>query len=193
MNRTSVPSVGVIAEDDCDVDSIRALIHRISGNDTIGIRKFVGKGCGKIKRKCNAWATQLKQKGCSNLILIHDLDRNDLDNLKDTLRKALTPCPIVNHLICIPIEEFEAWLLSDPEAIKASMRLQKKPNVKGLPEQINSPKEYLGKLIHMASNGEKIYLNTKHNVKIAEELSLEKTKNRCPSFMPFYDFVKKHI
>jgi len=78
MNRKAAPPVGIIAEDDSDIDSARVLIHRISGNNKIGIRKFIGKGCGKIKRKCHAWANQLNMKGCSTLILIHDLDTNKL-------------------------------------------------------------------------------------------------------------------
>ena len=87
----------------------------------------------------------------------------------------------------------EAWLLSDPDAIKKSMNLRKKPCIKGLPEHINSPKEYLGQLIYSASGGEKIYLNTKHNVKIAEVISIEKAKKLCPSFVFFYEFILKHV
>lgn len=190
MNRKSGPPIGIIAEDDSDVDSARVLVHRIANNDKIGVRKFIGKGCGKIKRKCNAWANQLNRKGCTTLVLIHDRDDNKLDELRRIIESALTPCPIKNHLICIPVQEFEAWLLSDPEAIKTSLNLRKKPIIKGLPEQINSPKEYLGQLIHQASNGEKIYINTKHNVRIAEVLSIEEAKRHCPSFIPFYDFIK---
>lgn len=193
MNRKSLPPVGVIAEDDCDVDSVRVLIHRISGNAHISIRKFVGRGCGKIKRKCNAWASQLKDRGCVTLILVHDRDANDLMKLRDQIEQAIAPCPIDKHLICIPTEEFEAWLLSDPEAIRTSMNLRKKLKIKGWPEQINSPKEYLGHLIHYGSDGEKIYLNTKHNAKISEVLSFEKARRRCPSFVPFYEFIQKHM
>jgi hypothetical protein len=193
MSKKTVPIVGIIAEDYCDVDSIRVLIHRIAKNSRIGIRQFVGKGCGKIMRKCHAWSRQLKQKGCTLLILIHDLDRNTLTDLRGKIRSALNPCSINNHLICIPVQELEAWLLSDPAAIKAAMNIRKVPNVTGRPENINSPKEYLGQIIYRASNGEKIYLNTKHNEKISEELSISKAVKRCPSFVPFNNFVQEHL
>lgn len=193
MSKKLRSPVGIIAEDDSDFDSARALIRRISSNNNIGFHKFIGKGCGKIKRKCHAWSTELKRKGCATLVLIHDSDGNNLIDLRQKLESALAPAPIKKHLICIPVQEFEAWLLSDPDAIKIGLNLRKKPVVKGPPERINSPKEHLGLLIHRASNGEKIYLNTEHNVKIAEKLSVDKTRDLCPSFGPFYEFIQKHI
>jgi len=183
---------GIIAEDKSDVDSARILIHRIANNNHIGIKNWVGEGCGRINRKCLDWSTDLKKRGCSRLILIHDLDRKDLNCLKQKIMESLNPCPIKLHLICIPIEEFEAWLLSDPEAIKTSMNLKATPNVKSPPETINSPKEHLGELIRRASGGEKIYINTDHNTRICEALSIYRTLNRCPSFVPFYNFVKAY-
>lgn len=193
MSKKAKPPVGIIAEDDSDFISARVLIRRIGGIDNIRFHKFIGKGCGKIKRKCNAWANELNRKGCKTLVLIHDSDGKRLDILRAKLATALEPSPIKKNLICIPVQEFEAWLLSDPEAIKNGLNLRKKPVVKGPPEQINSPKEHLGLLIDRASNGEKIYLNTKHNVKIAELLSIERAKHFCPSFIPFYEFIQKHI
>ena len=103
----------------------------------------MAEGCGRIKRKCHIWADQLKRKRCSLLILVHDLDNNDLEDLKTRIRNALNPCPITVHLICIPVQEFEAWLLSDPNAIKNALHLKKTPRVRWLPETISSPKEHL--------------------------------------------------
>jgi len=193
MSKTRFPHVGIIAEDDCDVESAKVLIHRIANNNQIGIKKFVGQGCGRIMRKCNSWANQLKKRGCSVLIVIHDCDTNPLTDLYIKIKKALEPCIIANYLICIPVQEFEAWFLSDPDAIKTGMNLKKKPNIKGLPETINSPKEYLGKLIRKFSEGEKIYTNTKHNEKIAKKLSIEKVTKLCPSFVLFRNFIETNF
>ena len=192
-----IQRVGIIAEDNSDADCAAVLIHRITNNDRIGIRRFVGKGCGKVKRKCYAWSEQLRQRGCSLLVLIHDLDGNDIEDLRTTLNGVLNgvfnPCPITIHLICIPVQELEAWLLSDPNAIKTAMHLNKSPNVKGQPETISSPKEHLGELIYRASKGEKIYIHTKHNPKITEALSISLVQSKCPSFIPFYDFVQSNL
>jgi len=192
MNRTRLPYIGIIAEDESDYISIRVLIQRIVNNENIVMKKFVGKGCGKIKRKCNAWANQFKEKGCSVLLLIHDLDSNNIDDLRAKLNQALSPSPIEKHLICIPIQELEAWFLSDPDAIKKGMNLKKMPNVKGNPEYINSPKEHLERVIDIASSGEKIYIHTKHNEKIAKLISFHKAK-KCKSFTLFYDLSGSRI
>jgi hypothetical protein len=188
-----LPKVGIIAEDDSDVDSVRVLIHRLVQNEHIGIKRRVGNGCGKINRKCRAWSEDLKRRGCSLLILVHDLDSEQLNDLIGQITQALDPCPIGRHLICIPVQEFEAWLLSDPAAIRSSMNLNRTPNVAAPPETINHPKEYLGELILRSSDGEKIYINTRHNPKIAAALSITRVLGRCPSFVPFHDFVLANL
>lgn len=191
--RTKHICVGIIAEDDSDVDCVRVLIKRIADNERIGVKKFVGKGCGRIKRKCNAWADQLKSRGCTVLILVHDLDRANYTDLERQISSALSPSPIKKHFICLPVQELEAWLISDPDAISRGLKLRKVPRVPGNPETIDSPKEYLGDLISKISGGEKVYLNTKHNEMIATELSLDCAKNKCPSFDKFHSFIAENI
>jgi hypothetical protein len=185
--------VGVIAEDDSDVDCVEVLIRRLTNNAHIGIKHYTGKGCGKIRRKCHAWSEQLKQRGCSLLVLIHDRDDNNIRDLLTALNQALNPCPIATHLICIPVQEFEAWLLGDPDAIKNAMHLDNVPRIRWQPETINAPKEYLGRLIDRVSKGEKIYIHTKHNPKITQMLSIDLVRSKCPSFAPFYDFVQLNL
>lgn len=192
MNKSKSFKIGIIAEDDSDVDAARVLIRRISNNKDVEIRKFVGRGCGRIKRKCMAWANILKTKGCRYLILIHDLDRNNLTELKMQIDSIMNPCPIANFLVCIPIEEMEAWFLADPNAIQAVFNLPKPPIIKGHPQSISSPKEKIGDLVKKYSNKKQIYLNTKHNYKIAEHLDFNKAK-RCDSFVPFHNFIASNI
>jgi hypothetical protein len=187
------PRVGIIAEDDSDVETVAILIHRLANNQKIGIRRTVGHGCGKIHRKCNAWANNLKQRGCNYLVVIHDLDRKQLNTLYDDIKGALYPCPIKRHVICIPIQELEAWLLSDPVAIQTALNLGTLPKVVGILEYIDSPKEYLGKLIDKTSQGSKVYINTQHNALIAAEVSMDSTRTKCPSFVPFYNFVQSNL
>ena len=189
-NRTNF-KVGIIAEDNSDVDSIKILIKRITNKNNFTFKKFAGKGCGNIIKKSNTWSRILKQQGCSYLILIHDRDTNDNEILHKKINNSLEPCPIKNYIISIPIEELEAWLLSDSEAIKKVFSLNKFPKIDNKPYMIQSPKEYLDKLIYSTTKGEKIYLNTEHNQKISEVISIEKIKEKNPSFVPLYDFIIK--
>ncbi len=192
MSSKRPPKVGIIAEDDSDVESAKILIRRIADKDKITFKKFVGQGCGRIKRKCHSWALNLHLKGCRYLILIHDLDRNELKKLKSDLEDAVSPSPITPYLICIPVEEMEAWWLSDPAAIKNALNLKNIPKIIGNPQDIQSPKEHIGKLVNQYSEKTKVFLNTEHNPVIAEHLDLIKAR-QCNSFIPFFDFVSENI
>jgi hypothetical protein len=183
--------VGVIAEDESDVNTARVLIKRICGHQ-LGVKHFCGHGCGRIKSKCRGWAEELRRRGCTFLILLHDRDSRRLEELSAELDSVLKDCAIAEHLLCIPVEELEAWLLSDPQAIAQALGLDKPPKIPINTELISSPKEFLQKLVRKASNGQKIYVHTRHNEKVAGYLRLDRAQ-RCPSFVPFYSFVTKKI
>lgn len=186
---SKVKSIGIIAEDNSDFETSKILIKRIIKKDNIAFKKAIGNGCGKIKRKALDYSRDLKNRGCNLLILLHDLDRNQLVTLKAELDNKLAGSHIANYFVCIPIEEIEAWLLSDPNGIKEALNLRKAPNVKGQPEQIPSPKEKLEELVSICSNREKVYLNTKHNEIIATKISIDAMKQKCNSFLLLHDFL----
>lgn len=185
--------VGIIAEDDSDIVSLKVLISRISGNSRLSTAHQVGRGCGTIKKKCRGWANVLAEKGCTSLVLVQDLDNNRLATLKRELQSALGLSPIKNSLIVIPVREIEAWLISDPAGIKTALNLKKLPRVTDDTESVMNPKEYLEEVVDKASEYKKIYQNTQHNCLIAQEISIDLIYKKCPSFVPFHDFVQKFI
>ena len=185
---SKVKSIGLIVEDNSDFSCFTTLIKRIANRQNIKFKKFIGNGCGKIKKKALAWSTILYQRGCNVLILAQDLDRNDLNILKSELEASLKDSPINTRLICIPIEELEAWLISDPQGLKNTFSLKRLPKFKGKPETIDSPKEKLRDRIYYCSDKNLLYI-TKHNDKIAQEISIEQVKSKCPSFEKLYVFV----
>lgn len=187
---SKIKAIGIIAEDDSDFETSKIIIKRIINNDKIAFKKAIGNGCGKIKRKALDYSRDLKNRGCNLLILFHDLDKNKLHALKAELDDKLSGSHISNYFVCIPIEEIEAWFLSDPNGIKVALNLKKAPKVKGQPEQILSPKEKLEDLVSVCSNKEKIYLNTKHNVTIAKKVSIDLMKQKCKSFLLLHDFLQ---
>ncbi len=187
---SKVKSIGLIVEDDTDFTCFKTLISRIANKDKIKFKKVIGNGCGKIKKKAFAWSSNLHQRGCNVLVLVQDLDRNDKTNLKTNLENSLEGSPINSRLICIPIEELEAWLISDPHAIKKAFSLKRLPKFKGNPETISSPKERLRDSIYACSDKSILYI-TKHNEKIAQQVSINVIKDKCNSFLELHDFVKE--
>jgi hypothetical protein len=183
--------IGVIAEDNSDVAVLRSLIRKLTSSP-FRVEFAVAHGCGRIVGKCRAWAQNLSDRGCQYLLLVRDLDLEELDRLRIELRNALDPTPISPHLIVIPVREIEAWLLADDEAIKKAMKLKKKVKRVSNPETILRPKEYLGNIISMISDKKIRYLNAIHNEKIAEQCAVINL-GRCDSFIPFAEFIEKHI
>ena len=184
--------IGVIAEDTSDVEVTKALLLKLKSPKSFCVRHFVGDGCGKLRNKCRAWAQQLHLRGCSALLLIHDLDRRDLAQLHRDLVAALEPCPITKHAIVIPIEEIEAWLMCDANALKRVFSLKKLPKLPGNPELVTSPKERLESLIWIQSRKTRRYIHTVHNVTIAKQVTVSSLR-KCSAFRHFERFVRTEL
>ncbi len=179
--------IGIIAEDSSDIDVLTEIIAKISPKNSFTVKKFVGNGCGKLRQKCGSWANQLLDSGCEHIILVHDLDRYNENELRKNLKEKVN---FPNSLIVIPIEELEAWLLSDENAIKAVFSLTKTPKKISDCEVIKSPKEYLEKLVW--SLGKKRYLNTVHNKKLSAEMNLNELL-RCNSYIPLHNYLTNDV
>lgn len=184
--------IGVIAEDTSDVDVVKELIRKLKSPNSFCVRHFVGDGCGKLRNKCRAWANQLHLRGCTALLFIHDLDRHKLAKLRNDLVAALNPCPIAKHTIVIPIEEIEAWLMCDANALKRVFSLKRPPNLPGNPESIVSPKEKLESLVWRHSGKKRRYINTVHNAAIAK-LTTVSSLRKCSAFHDFERFFKTDL
>ena len=182
--------IGIIAEDASDVEVVTHILEKYVARNRFSIRKFVGNGCGKLRNKCDSWAATLVESGCHHVIVFHDLDRHDMTSLRTLLREKIPAEKFPNSLIVMPIEEMEAWLLSDEKAIRDVFSLNKSPPRIENCEAIKSPKEHLGQLVW--SIGKKRYLNTAHNKKIAEKISIDNLR-RCPSFLTFDAYVRSSI
>lgn len=183
--------IGLIAEDDTDVDVIHELIKKLARGKAFTIKKFSANGCGKLLGKCFQWSRQLKERGCELLLVVHDLDEKQEVHIRQKLEKALQASPIKNRAIIIPIREIEAWLLSDHQAIEKAMRLTQKIGKISDPQSIGDPKRYLSELVYIKSGKTKRYL-TKDNPKIAEKIDINNL-NRCSSFIPFRDFINQQL
>jgi hypothetical protein len=184
--------IGIIAEDNSDVEVIKVLLAKFKKTSTFSVRSFVGNGCGKIRNKCGVWAQQLHLRGCHALLVVHDLDRRSSRDLRESLSAALISCPIGKRAIIIPVEEIEAWLFTDAHAIRHAFSLKKLPKVPANPESVASPKEKLQALIWRDSGKTKRYINTVHNEVIAKHSSIPSLR-KCLAFRLFERFVVESL
>jgi hypothetical protein len=182
--------IGIIAEDPSDVEVLKLLARKITGK-SVSTAHFTGKGCGPLKKKTPGWCKDLAHKGCTKILLVHDLDRNDAKALRTTLEAILEKSTASTQAVVIPAEELEAWLLSDVSAITSALNLQKELKAVHHPETIPSPKEYIRDKVWLLSNKTTAYVNSVHNKLIAERLDVGSVRRKCPSFKQFSEFFGK--
>jgi hypothetical protein len=182
--------IGIIAEDNSDVMVLQAMTLTMLKPRNIGFSSFVGDGCGKLRRKCAAWAQNLVNCGCHWIVLVHDRDNRDIqetEQLRRDLTEAVNTGRAKINLILIPKKEIEAWLLYDADAIATVFgRNHQLPRLPGDPELLQDPKSYLQGLVRKKYR--KSYLTTLHNPAIAKHIRTERLR-RSPSFRPHFAFV----
>ena len=179
--------IGVIAEDDSDVAVIRELTLSLLRPHKIGFKRFVGDGCGKLRRKCGAWARILVQQGCPCIVLIHDLDVYNEKELRAMLEGAIRTAGAKAKVVLIPKREIEAWLLYDGGAIATTFNGADPPRLPGNPESIADPKKHLRDIVR--KKYQKQYLNTVHNAPIARRINTALLR-KSASFLPHYAFTQ---
>ncbi len=178
--------IGVIAEETNDVDVLYEFTCKLVGQHRFSFKQFVGHGCGKLRRKCSAWAEDLLRRGCTEVVVMHDLDENDETGLRRELTEAIKNIGCEAYVILIPVHELEAWLLADAVAIQKVFGLAKLPRIPARPETVLHPKEKLRDIVWQGSR--KRYVNTIHNRKIAAASRISML-TVCPSFSAYPRFV----
>jgi len=180
--------MGIIAEDDSDVEVLREITLALLRPHRIGFKRFVGNGCGKLKKKCGAWARNLVEQGCPWVVVIHDLDTNEERALRSALTRAIAPSGARASVVLIPRREIEAWLLYDSRAIATAFRERQLARLPGDPETVANPKNHLRDLIWRKYQKE--YINTLHNSLIAKHIDISLlAKSR--SFSPHLVFARE--
>ena len=109
--------VGLIAEDQSDVDAMTNLLCKLTSK-TIKVHGINARGCGAIHRKCVGWAKNLNERGCTRLILVHDLDDKSLKTLAASLTLAMKQSPIAKSAIIVPVRELGRILINDSQILE---------------------------------------------------------------------------
>lgn len=114
--------IGIIAEDTSDIDTLLVFIQRIA-NVNFKKKKFAAKGSGKLRQKCREVAKRWVSENVTHIIICHDLDcssKAKYQKLFKELYGKISSLPNHEKVVCIviPIQEMEAWFLSDVDALK---------------------------------------------------------------------------
>lgn len=121
---------------------------------------------------------------------LHDADGPDPAVNHEKVRLAIVkPCGLEKSCcIVIPVQELEAWLLADLDAVRQVVKRFPPARNIASPELINDPKERLERM-NADPRGKRSYDHARHNEKVAAHLDLERVRLKCPSYRPFEAFV----
>lgn len=189
MRMEKVNALGIIAEDKSDINVITTLIKRLSQREKITTMARATGGSGNLINNADAYAEAMYRFGCNCLIIVTDNDRKNSSELRFKLERKVNECPIALKHIAIPVESIEAWLLADAEAVARVFNLKLKPNVKGNPETIEFPKNFLIDEVRRCSGKKGFYDPPTDNPRLAARLDLDLVAQRCASFRSFRQFV----
>jgi hypothetical protein len=181
----------ILAEDESDADALSHIVKRNFNNDRLSIRKKGYDGCGALCRKgardIKAWRAQ----GIKRFVVCHDADSNPPDDIREKVLSSIVRPSGAEKQCCItvPVQEIEAWLIADEQAISTVISSFRFSGHKR-PETIQSPKEWLITQ-SKAANGKPLYSPKTFNAAVAKRLRFDVVQEKCPSFKAFVDCLNE--
>lgn len=183
---------GVLGEDKSDVSTLKVLIRRLAGNESLTIHGKGFDGCAQLMRKGAVHLSMFARKpiNCQKFVVCYDADGQDPTARRNEVVSKVFAASGIDAKCCavIPVQELEAWILADLSAvskvIKSWAPTENFPN----PEMQASPKELLERLSRDSRRIPR-YSHAVHNEKVARFLDLKRLEDRCPSFRPLKEFV----
>lgn len=181
---------GVIGEDDSDVETVVELIKRIANNKSLSIKRKGYNGCGEMFIKAPMQLSAWSEMGCEHFIICYDSDRDKPEARYEKLVAAIKESDVPGtYCALVPIQEIEAWILADLEAVSKVITGWRPPGKEIVtPEAQRDPKEHLEGLTKM-QNSRPRYNHAMHNPAVAKHLNLDKVLKKCPSFGPLFEMV----
>jgi hypothetical protein len=184
----------IIGEDRSDINTLKVLVRRLANDNSISIHGKGYEGCAQMLRKGAVQLAMFSRApmNCKRFIVCYDSDGNNpSDRRKEVISKILVPSGVDGAFcVVIPVEELEAWILADLQAVNHVIKGWKPTEDYANPEREKDPKELIERL---SRDSKKVprYSNAVHNERVAVHVNLAKVADRCPSFVPLVEFVRK--
>src|SRR5208282_1993808 len=115
--------LAVLAEHRSDAESLVAIIKNILGNPNASIARKGFSGSGELCRKAPSHIRQFARSGATHFIVCHDADGPSADDSKQKVKRLVVDQVESRNVCCIlvPVQELEAWIIADEDAIRATI------------------------------------------------------------------------
>ena len=179
----------VLGEHRSDAETIVVLMKRLLRDDRASIRFKGYNGCGQLRRKGAKQIRLFANLGAERFVVCHDADGPDPAPAREKVRREIVEPAEVQESCCIliPVEELEAWIIADEQAISQTIPTFASPAVAS-PEGQNDPKEWIVRQ-SKRNRTRPLYVPSMHNSRVARHLDLDRVAEKCPSFRPLVDFL----
>ncbi len=181
---------GIVGEDESDVATLKVLVKRLAGNDSLTVKTKGYGGCAEMLRKGAAQLRLFKSLRLMRFIVCHDADGPDPEPKRRLVVERIVKPSGLRSGCCIvvPVQELEAWILADIECAARIFPSWRPAPIEN-PEGISRPKEYVERLSREGKQRPR-YSHAVHNEKMALHLNLKKVAAKCPAFRELVDFVR---
>ena len=186
----------ILAEDKSDVACLEVLIKRLKNNDSEKIKGKGFKSCGNMLNQGKRALKAHEQLGYNKFIICYDRDKDTVQQrYQEVISKIIKPSGIKikkdNICILIPVEEIEAWILADIQAVSKVFPSWKPIQNFPTPESVINPKEKL-KQLSQIKKSKPLYIHDRHNQDILKHVDLKTVKDKCPSFKKLANFIEEN-
>lgn len=183
----------VLGEDRSDAEAIRVFIKRLVGDDRLTVKPKGYDGCGELLRKGARDLDEFLNQGYDRFVVAYDADRDDPVIRQARARAMVERSRVAANACCVvvPVEELEAWLLADVEAVSKKWPGWR-PDPIVSPERVRDPKETLEKLSRDSQRRPR-YSHAVDNPVLAGLVDLVVVERKCPSFVVLADFVRAGV
>ncbi len=176
-----MPRFGIVLEGPYDEKALKEFLRRCFGADC----EIESRACatrGGVTRKFRNYLEEFRYRGdIQKAFVVRDADGKDPSQLTAQMQAMIEnrayPFPVKFAVI---VQELEAWLLADHDAISTVTGRQTKRQPDPI-EALNSPKERLQDLLSKAG----LAYTEEVARKIAAAANVEKLRERCPAFRGF--------
>jgi hypothetical protein len=183
---------GVVVEGEYDKEALVEIIRKCLPSEI----EIIVRPCGGKDRLMNKFpgfleSFRYEKQGLpvDKALVIRDAHNKDPDELSKKMENKIKgrnyPFPVKFVII---VQELEAWLLADGNAISKITQSRSGRTVTRVDENlesINNPKQRLQKILSVAQ----VPYTPQVARKIAQEIDLSKIKYRCPRFKGFHQAV----